>query len=404
MRALLHSIAIVTAAFAAGGAAAPGGDSRAPSENVRAVAAGNREFGVALFKELASEKGNIFISPVSLAGAFGPVAAGVEGETLEAIRSTLRFPSGPGAHGQIGGWLKSLEQDSAGSQLSIANALWVSKRYPVKPTFIAVAKTQYDADVANLDFTKGAAAAKRINSWVSKQTNSKIQDLFGRDSLGAATQLVVTNAVYFLGDWEQAFKQSHTREAKFRAGAGSEFPIELMSDDRQIAYVDTDEAQMAELPYKGGRIAMDIILPKENVGLEAIEKDLDSRVGGWLDAIDSARRVHVLVEIPKLKIEGKYMLNKPLKSLGMGVAFNAERANFRGIAERDLVISQVIQKTFLKVDEKGTEAAAATGIAIEVTGARLPPSIVFRADRPFLILIREKSTGALLFLGRISRP
>jgi serpin B len=152
------------------------------------------------------------------------------------------------------------------------------------------------------------------------------------------------------------------------------------------------------------RSGKDIILPKENVGLEAIEKDLDSRVGGWLDAIDSARRVHVLVEIPKLKIEGKYMLNKPLKSLGMGVAFNAERANFRGIAERDLVISQVIQKTFLKVDEKGTEAAAATGIAIEVTGARLPPSIVFRADRPFLILIREKSTGALLFLGRISRP
>ena len=388
-------------------AAAPAAPLAAPATPAQTaeVAIANRGFGVDLYRQLAAKPGNVFISPVSLAGAFGPVAAGAQGETREAIGQVLHFPEGDDAlHPRLGGLLRGLESDSAGARVSIANALWLMKGYAVKPAFVAVARNSYGAEVETLDFNNGAAAAGRINGWVERETNNRIRNLIAPDSLDEMTRVVVTNAVHFLGDWSQPFNSARTRPEPFFLAGGGTRHVPMMSSNRWTRLAVAGPVQLLELPYKGERLAMVAILPRERGGLAAIEATLtDERLGEWLQQLDSTDRGEVLVQIPKVQIEGSYQLNEPLKAMGMAIAFDPNRANFRGIAENErLFISQVLHKTFLRVDEKGTEAGAATAVEIQAERSGEPPT--FRADHPFLILIRDKPTGAVLFLGRIAAP
>ena len=179
----------------------------------------------------------------------------------------------------------------------------------------------------------------------------------------------------------------------------------MMSDSRSVRYAEPDDVQIIDLPYKGERLSMSVILPKRRGGLREVEARLDDRMlGTWLAALDAAPVREVQIFLPKVTVESAYQLVEPLKAMGMVVPFDPSRSNFRGIAEAPLVITQAVHKTYLRVDEKGTEAAAATGIGIEVTGARIGPPTVFRADHPYLLLIRDKPSGAVLFLGRIAAP
>jgi serpin B len=372
-------------------------------QELAAAAAANRDFGLALYKRLAAKPGNVFISPISLAGAFGPVTAGARGETRAAIGKVLRFPSDDAAlHRGLGGLLRGLESDKDGARVAIANGLWLMKGIPVKPAFVTVAKDSYDAEVESLDFRDGAAAAKRINAWVGRKTNERIRNLIAPDSLDEMTRAVVTNAVHFLGDWTVPFNASLTRPQPFHLESGKTRDVPMMYSRRAHRLVDAGPMQLLDLPYKGGRMTMVAVLPKRRLGLSAMESGLTgAQVGEWLKRLDSAEPADAIVYLPKVKVEAGYELNEPLKAMGMAIAFDPKRANFRGIVEREqLFISQVVHKTFLRIDEKGTEAGAATGIEIEAESA--PPE--FRADHPFLVLIRDKQTGAVLFIGRIADP
>lgn len=393
-----------SAVTAPSGLAAPLHIRSQPGSSQAALA--NRAFGLELYRNIAAKPGNNFISPISLAGAFGPVAAGAQGETRLAIGRVFGFPSSDAAlHPQLGGLLRSLNDDTEGARVSIANALWVAIGLPVKRSFIDVATSHYSAEVANLDFHNGAAAAARINEWVNRETKGRIPTLIEADSLDHMTALVVTNAVHFLGDWTVAFNASNTRPQPFHLSGGAVRNVPMMYGKRHVRYADVGPVQMIDLPYKGERLSMSIILPKTRDGLAAVEAQLsDKAIAGWLGELDEGQPREVHVHVPKVKVESSYQLVEPLKQMGMGIAFEPGEANFRGIAETDLFISQVVHKTFLRIDEKGTEAAAATGVEVELTSAPVIEPPTFRADHPFLLLIRDKRTGAVLFLGRIADP
>jgi serpin B len=376
------------------------------TERAQAAALTNRAFGASLYQRLASEPGNVFLSPISLAGAFGPVAAGAQGETRAAIGKVLGLPNDDASvHRELGGLLRALESDREGARVSIANALWLMKDFAVKPAFVAVVKNSYDAEVDSVDFRNGAAAAGRINGWVDRRTKGRIPKLVEPDSLNEMTALVVTNAVHFLGDWAHPFNASNTRPQPFYLTSGTARDVPMMYGKRHDRYAEADAVQLLELPYKGDRLSMVAILPKERGGLADVEKRLDGRrLGVWLGQLDTAQAREVRVHLPKVEFRASYQLVEPLKAMGMSIAFQPHQANFRGIADTDLFISQVVHKTFVRIDEKGTEAAAATGIEVEVTSAPIVPPPTFRADHPFLVLIRDKTTGAVLFLGRIADP
>lgn len=380
--------------------------SRIGVEQAQSAALANRAFGVTLYRKLAAEPGNVFLSPISLAGAFGPVAAGAQGETRAAIGKVLELPNDDATlHRDLGGLLRTFESDRSGARVSIANGLWLMKDLAVQRKFVAVAKNSYDAEVTSLDFRNGVAAAARINNWVERKTGGRIPKLIEPDSLDEMTALVVTNTVHFLGDWTHPFNASNTGLQPFHLTGGTVREVPMMFGKRYHRYADTDGVQLIELPYKGDRLSMVAILPKERGGLTAVEKNLDGRrLGQWIGLLDSAQPREVRVYLPKVEFRSSYQLVEPLKAMGMSVAFQPHQADFRGIADTDLFISQVVHKTFLRIDEKGTEAAAATGIEVEVTSAPAVPPPTFRADHPFLVLIRDRSTGAVLFLGRIADP
>ena len=375
----------------------------APATN---VAAATGDMGLALYRLLAAEPGNVFLSPVSIAGAFGPVVAGAEGETRQAILGALRLPRGEGLHGELGGLLRGLERSREGATVSIANALWVKRDFALRPQFAANARANYDALVEPLDFERApAAAAQRINNWVGEETRGRIKELIKASSLDADTRLVVTNAVYFLGDWALPFNPSATSEQPFYGPGGAVRQVPLMAMKRRFRYFETESFQAIDLPYKDERLSMSVFLPRQRDGLRAFERGIDAaKLREWLARLDSAAPQEVRLFLPKLKVERSYNLVPALGQLGMGIAFDPRRANFRSIAEADLFISQVVHKSFVRIDEKGTEAAAATGIEIEATGAPIRPPPVFRADHSFFFLLRDKESGAVLFLGRIEAP
>jgi serpin B len=411
MRCSLGMVPLLLAACAASADSGQSGSGEpaptpASAEAFASAAEANRAFGLSLYQQLAAEPGNVVISPISLAGAFGPVSAGAQGETRAAIGRILRFPAEDARlHSDLGGMLRELESDRDGARVSIANALWLMLGFPVKPEFVAIAERSYDAEVDTLDFRDGAAAARRINGWVDRETKGRIRELVDADTLDEYTALVVTNAVHFLGDWQQPFSANNTRPQPFHLADGSTREVPLMYAKRRVRYAETGDVQLVDLPYEGERLSMSVILPKRRGGLAEVERGLsESRLTEWLRTVDAARPQDVRIHLPRVQTETSYQLVEPLTAMGMGVAFDRQDANFRGIADQQLFISQVVHKTYLRIDEKGTEAAAATGIEVEVTSAPPSPPPVFRADHPFLFLIRDKATGAVLFLGRIAVP
>jgi serpin B len=394
-----------TAAMAQQTADAPAQSGTTPPQIIPEAAA-NRAFGARLYQQLAQKPGNVFISPISLAGAFGPVAAGAQGETRAEIGRVLGFsPDEANLHRNLGGLLTTLQTNSDGARVSIANALWLMKGFAMKPAFVATARNSYDAEVDSLDFRDGAAAAKRINGWVDQKTKGRIPKLIEPASLDEMTRVVVTNAVHFLGDWAQPFNASNTRPQPFHLPGGATRQVPMMHGKRYGRYAEADGVQLLELPYKGERLSMVAILPKERGGLASLEQQLsDAQLGGWLQQLDSAEPREVRVDLPKVEFRSSYQLVEPLSKLGLKVSFVPGQADFRGIADVDLFISQVVQKTFVRIDEKGTEAAAATAVEVEATSAPAVPPPAFTADHPFLVLIRDRPTGAVLFMGRIADP
>jgi serine protease inhibitor len=367
---------------------------------------GNTTFALNLYGQLRGGTGNLFFSPYSISTCLGMTYAGARGQTAEQMAKALHFGSDPD---KLAADFRVLQnglnetQKHKGIELDVANALWAQRGFPLLPAFLDLARRQYDATIRQADFETAAEAARQeINAWVLNRTKDKIANLIPPGLVDGA-KLVLVNAIYFKGTWTTPFKTNATFEMPFHTGTGVDITARMMNQTTEFGYGEPDGLQVLDLPYGAGELSMVILLPREPNGLSAIEAMLDpQKLEGWLG---SARRRKVNVFLPKFKLEEQFELGKVLGALGMVDAFS-ERADFSGMdGRRDLLISAVIHKAFVDVNEQGTEAAAATAVVVLGMAVMRPEPIpVVRADHPFIFLIRDNRSGSILFLGRVTDP
>jgi serpin B len=370
-----------------------------------AVAEANNHFAWDLYGKVAEqEEGNLFFSPFSISTALAMTYAGAEGETEDQMAEVLHFSlPEEQLHSAYADLVKRLntEEEDAGFKLYVANRLWGQEGYAFMPDFL-ITSSRYDAKLAEVDFVRTAERSRRtINTWVEERTQAKIKNLIPEGVLDAMTRLVLTNAIYFKGDWTEKFDPELTEEAPFHVSGDEEVAVPLMHQNASFKFGETEGIQILELPYGKQDLAMVVLLPEKADGLAALEGKVSSEtMSEWLEKLKPQT---VDVFLPRFKLESQFILNEALKSLGMTLAFDQTKADLSGISSSEqLYISAAIHKAFVAVDEEGTEAAAATGIAVGATGFREPP--VVRADHPFIFLIRDNRTGAILFMGRLVRP
>ena len=388
--------------------------------NKKIIVDGNNKFALELFAKLQSTKGNLFFSPYSISTALAMAHAGARNETESQMAGVLHFPvsvnlrtdssskSLPDRQ-QFASSFGKIIQDlnnrgqKGGYTLNVANALWGQKDYGFLQEFLKLIETSYDGRLNEVDFVRSAETARKtINAWVEKKTNDKIKDLIGEGVLDSMTRLVLTNAIYFKGNWARQFKENRTKDAPFTLADGQKINVATMNQKAEFGYMETDTFQALELPYVDEELSMVILLPKEYDALDELEKKLTpENLSQWLAQI---HKCEVVVFVPKFKMTSQFSLASVLKSMGMKDAFSSN-ADFSGInGKRDLFISAVIHKAFVEVNEEGTEAAAATGVVMRLTSVGPAPIPVFRADHPFLFLIRDNLSGSILFIGRVANP
>ena len=362
-------------------------------------------FALDLYGALRGAEGNLFFSPMSIHAALGMTYAGARGETAAEMAGVLHLPrEQKRAHAALGTLLKRLNEigTAKGCQLSIANALWGHSGYAFLDDFLKVVRDNYGAGLRQVDFVGATEAARRtINGWVEKKTRDKIKELLKRGDVDAATRLVLTNAIYFKGDWADQFEKKYTKDAPFTVSGNRKITVPMMHKTADFRYMSAEQFQALEMSYEGDALSMVIFLPRKPDGLERFEKSLTpENLGRW---VKSLRKREVAVYLPRFKMTARFEMSRTLSGMGMPLAFGG-RADFSGMdGTKGLFISKVIHKAFVDVNEEGTEAAAATAVVMALKGVPEPPP-VFRADHPFIFLIRDKTTGSILFLGRLVNP
>jgi serpin B len=386
-------------------------DKPAP-EAVAKLARSSNAFGFDLYQRLRQKPGNLVISPASLTTALSMTWGGARGETAAEMRKVLHLEgTADEVMATSGALSRSLQAPSRPIVFRIANQLFVEKTYELVPAFVEKARAAFGAPVEGLDF-KGAPERARVhvNEWVEGKTEQRIKDLIPPGAVVPDTRLVLVNAIYFLGDWAQPFERESTRPAPFHLSASETKDVPTMNRTASFRTARKDGVTALEIPYKGGELSMMLLVPDEIEGLAAVEGALDVRK---LDALTSAMQPdRVWVSLPKFEVNpgSSLSLGEDLKTLGMPLAFDRQKADFTGIAnppdlDDRLVIAKVFHKGFVKVDEKGTEAAAATAVmGLRAGSMAQEPPRQLKIDRPFLFLIRDNASGLVLFLGRVSDP
>jgi serine protease inhibitor len=371
------------------------------------VVEGNNAFAVALYHQLSHPDGNLFFSPESISTALAMVYAGARGSTASEMAKALHFTVPPGQlHAAMGALLRDLNAAHTDYQLSVANALWAQQGYTFLDPFLNLLKTDYGAGLQQVDF-KGAPEAARstINQWVDQKTQDKIKDLLAPGSLRPDTRLVLTNAIYFKGNWQTQFDKAQTKTEDFYLSQTKSAAAPLMHREGSFGYFDGGTFQVLEIPYKSNALSLIVLLPKERSGLPGLEDSMTaSNMQQWLSRVTPVPKV--VVTIPRFKSMQEFELSTALRALGMPQAFGGG-ADFSGMTgKRDFAISAVIHKAFVDVNEEGTEAAAATAVTMRALAMRAPgpPPPVFRADHPFVFLIRDNGSRSILFMGRMTDP
>ncbi len=382
-------------------------------ETAAPLARGNNLFAWSLYDALQDKPGNLFVSPASVSEAFALLYPGAAGDTATQMGSVFGFDGVPAevfpaAQNTLN---DAVTADTEKTKLTVANAVWLREGSSLQAAYRQAVEGVMKAKVALVDFSQPAAAAKLINTWVEDHTNDKIHDLIPRGAIRPGlTELILTNAVWFKADWQSPFKAEATQDGTFYAPSG-EMTAKLMSQTlKKARYLSRGGYAALDLDYAGDDYALTVILPDAQDGLMDVASAMTpDSFTALLSDMDTAGQKRVHLVLPKVSIEANYELNDPLIALGLGDAFT-NAANFSGLIEGagpgDLVISKVLQKTFLDIDEKGTEAAAATAIMMERTAIFMPDEepVEFRADHPFLIALRHKPTGTVMFLGRVEAP
>ncbi len=406
---LLATVAVVAACSDATG---PSGGARRITELPRALSSGeeavigaSNAFGFNLLRELDRTRAdsNIFMSPLSASMALGMTMNGASGQTFDEMRSTLGFGAQPSAeiNASYRSLIDMLRALDPTVDVRIANAIWYRTGFPFDATFLDESKQFFDAKVAPLDFA-AAGAVPTINDWVKASTNGKIDNIVD-GPIPADVVMYLINAIYFHGAWTTRFDKSLTKPDQFTTVDGSAAPVAMMHRTDTVRVAETADMQVVELPYGGGAFAMTLLLPKPGGSLAAMVSSLSSDV--WRSTVAAATPQKVDLYMPKFSLRWDALLNDPLQSLGMRLAFQGDVADFTRMsraAGNQLYISKVKQQAFVDVHEEGTEAAAATSVEISVTCTCGPP--VIRIDRPFVFAIRERLSGTILFLGKIVRP
>ncbi len=372
-------------------------------QKVEELAQSNNKFAFDLYKQVVDDESNIFFSPYSIFSVLSMTYEGARGETADEIKETLYLPELFDLRLSSARLYNVINKKDKEYLLSTANALWAQKDYSFIEEYFSTIENFYGGKIETLDFvSKTEESRKTINKWVEKQTKDKIVDLIKPGILGPSTRLVITNAIYFKGDWLYQFEKEDTQIMDFTTLNGTKEKVDMMhldNSDISFLYKDTDKAEILSLPYKGNELSMLIVLPKGE--FKDFEKGLINE--NFEKMISGMSEKNVEVFIPKFKMELEYYLNTPLQNLGIEKAFT-EDADFSGMTgKRDLSVSDVIHKSFVEVNEEGSEAAAATAVVLKETAMIDEENIVFKADHPFLFVIRENSTGLILFMGRFGK-
>ena len=372
-------------------------------QGAQEVVNANNEFAFDLYSEIDKEDENIFYSPYSISAALAMTYEGAKGQTAEEIKSVFYFPESNILKPNFAAIYNDINKKNENYELRTGNALWVQQDYPFLKDYLDKVEKYYGGKAANLDFVNETEESRQtINSFIEEQTNNKIKDLIPEGSLDTLTRLVLTNAIYFKGTWQWEFDESDTYDKDFKITPTNIVKIPMMNMNPEKAkfnYIDTGDIQILELPYKGDKISMLMVLPTKD--LASIESSLTAEKLNEYKSQMKETKLD-LISIPKFEFDTKYFMKDTLSTLGMPTAFS-RNADFSGMTgKKDLFISSVIHQTYVKVDEKGTEAAAATVVTIGMTA--IMPTNIFRADHPFMFIIQEKDTGNILFFGRVVDP
>jgi len=394
--------------------------------NMETAAQQANDFAANFYGEVAKEEaGNLFFSPLSIHSALSMTFAGSAGETAKQMGSVLSFDYSPTEgieHHAYSLMLQAINTvpvvrfesfesekrrtvERPAFDLVLANRLWGQEGFPWNPGYLQTAKRQYMAGLEEVGFRSDPDSARKIiNAWVEETTRDRIKDLIPSGALNELTRLVLTNAIYFKANWNESFAENDTTNQPFFLSDGGQVDVPLMTQTDHLNYHESDDWQMVELPYELKALSMLLVLPEDNEGSMArVEAQLAS--GQLLEELKALERTRVELWMPKFSQTQELDLNSTLSAMGMPVAFT-DRADFSGMSpDSNLYLSKALHKAFIEVDEKGTEAAAATAAIVSFTSAPPPETPkVFRADRPFLYIIHHNATGAILFIGRVTVP
>lgn len=378
------------------------------SADVRHLAAAGNVFAMDLYDQLAAAPGNFAYSPASISIALAMTWAGARGQTAEQMANVLHFDLPQDTlHAANSQQLARYNDELAQAvTLRVVNRLFGEQTTKFEAPFLDRLAHTYAAPLERVDFIDAAEPARvHINEWVADQTDDRIDNLIPPGSLDHMTRLVLTNAVYFKGTWKTQFEAEATTNEPFRLSSGQTAEVPTMRLVAELPLTDTDEVQVLQLPYEGDALAMDVILPKTPSGLAALERDLTAaKLEQWLaDAVTT----EVEVALPRFKIDppDPISLASTLEQMGMPIPFSPRDADFSGMSKSaKLFIDDVFHKAFVEVNEEGTEAAAATAVVMAEESAMVSMPVRFTADHPFVFTIRDRTSGALLFVGRVADP
>lgn len=356
-----------------------------------------------LYREIKKQNDNLFISPVSTYVALLIAYEGAGFATKNEFNKVLNIDKTDSLAG-----LKSFIADltnfkNSSNYINMANAIWIQDQFKIEKNYLDRVNGIYLAEIKGIDFLKKLTALSVINQWVSDKTNGKIKEIVKANDINENTRLIISNAIYFIGKWADEFDKNLTKADDFYSILKNRTPIDFMNKTESLKYFENQDFQFVAIPYEGDDKSFCIILPKERYGIDHIESSINNKL---LDSVlDQSKRLSVNLSIPKFKLETSYSLIEPLKRLGLKAAFTSQ-ADFSGISrDGQLMINAVNHKAYIEIDEKKTEAAASTAIAM-MTGAvrNLVQPRIFKADHPFIFMILDNTTKGILFMGKYVKP
>ncbi|EDL39852.1 serpin B3 [Mus musculus] len=378
------------------------------------------KFTLELYRQLRESDNNIFYSPISMMRTLAMLLLGAKANTEQQIKKVLHFNETTkktteksaeshdeeNVHQQFQMLMTQLNKFNNAYDLKVPNSIYGAKDFPFLQTFLKDIRKYYQANVESLDFAHAAEESqKKINSWMARQTNGKIKDLFPSGSLNSSTILVLVNAVYFKGQWNHKFDEKHTREEKFWLNKNTSKPVQMMKQRNKFNFIflENVQAKIVEIPYKGKELSMFVLLPVEIDGLKKFEEQLTAdKLLQWTRA-ENMHMTELYLSLPQFKVEEKYDLRVPLEHMGMVDAFDPQKADFSGMSNsQGLVVSKVLHKSFVEVNEEGAEAA--TAMSVESRSLSVPKPNDFSCNHPFLFVMKQNKTNSILFFGRVSSP